>query len=42
MALVNAAWSGHEAVMRLLLEWPDNAPRADCRDGMALVRAAWH
>ena len=26
--------------MRLLLGWPDHAPRADCQDGKALILAA--
>ena len=31
---------GHSDVVRLLLSWPVHAPRADCRDGQALVWAA--
>ena len=29
-------------MIRLLLEWPVDAPRADCQDGEALVMAAFH
>ncbi|GAX80239.1 hypothetical protein CEUSTIGMA_g7677.t1 [Chlamydomonas eustigma] len=39
-ALVMAAGAGHASVVRLLLEWPYNAPRADCQGGWALVAAA--
>ena len=37
--MIAAAESGHIDVMRLLLGFPRFAPRADCDDGMALVKA---
>jgi len=39
-ALVYAARSGSVEVMHTLLTWPEKAPRADCRRGLALVMAA--
>ena len=39
-ALIAAAHNGNVDVVRLLLEWKENAPRADSRDGNALVLAA--
>ena len=37
---MRAAAAGHEGVVRLLLRWPQHAPRADCQNGMALIQAA--
>jgi hypothetical protein len=40
-ALVDASDGGHEQIVRLLLKWPHAlAPRADCCDGQALLKAA--
>ena len=39
-ALVLAASSGQIAIVRLLLEWSENAPKANCQDGNALVSAS--
>ena len=39
-ALIEAAAKGHEGVVRMLLEWPVHAARADCQDGRALIEAA--
>ncbi len=33
---MHAAGGGHEAVVRLLLEWREHASRADSRGGVAL------
>ena len=38
--MVAAARSGSAAVVRLLLEREEDAPRADCQSGRALVVAA--
>ena len=38
-ALVLAAENDHVDVMKLLLEWPHHAPRADCDNGRALLGA---
>ena len=34
-----AARNGHTAVVRLLLTWPEHAPRADCKHSAALMWA---
>lgn len=39
-ALLKTAEVGHDSIVRLLLELPEDAPRADCCDGKALVSAA--
>ncbi len=41
-ALIAAATCGHEAVVRMLLECKEHAPRADCYYGSALVEAAMY
>jgi ankyrin repeat protein len=38
--LVLAAGNGDLTTVRMLLDWPENAPRADCRNSSALVAAA--
>ena len=38
--LLLAAERGHVGVVRTLLSSPQAAPRADCREGGALIRAA--
>ena len=37
---MRAAGEGHAAMVRMILTWPLNAPRATCRDSWALVCAA--
>eukprot|EP00798_Chlamydomonas_sp_ICE-L_P019223 gene19223-biopygen28075 len=41
-ALLNAAGSGDERMVRLLLDAPQHAAHANCQDGQALVDAAWN
>ncbi|GAX85149.1 hypothetical protein CEUSTIGMA_g12568.t1 [Chlamydomonas eustigma] len=38
--LIFAVMRGSVDVVRMFLEWPSNAPPADCKDGRALVEAA--
>ena len=40
LVIVRAAERGNAAVVRMLLTWPEHAPRADADDGEALLRAA--
>jgi hypothetical protein len=39
-ALYAAAASGHESIVRLLLDWPQHAPSAACRMAEAALRHA--
>eukprot|EP00955_Chlamydomonas_euryale_P060187 357641-Chlamydomonas_euryale.AAC.3 len=39
-ALVKVSALGDVNRMKSILNWPDNAPKADCRKGWALVKAA--
>lgn len=40
LGLVRSAEGGMDGVVRALLEWPEDAPRADCKSGQALLCAA--
>ena len=40
LALIEAAKGGHREVVKLLLDWPEDAPKANCQDSRAVFEAA--